>query len=80
MSDTVKKDVNGFVLRDYWRLANYIPTLEMGTEFILADSVGTLFYFRTVAGVPVFKMQDGPWVYLPVTAYRQTLDYLKTIR
>ena len=80
MSETVKKDVNGFVLRDYWRLANYIPELELGTEFILADSVGTLFYFRTVAGVPVFKMQDGPWVYLPVTAYRQTLDYLKTIR
>jgi hypothetical protein len=80
MSDTVKKDVNGFVLREYWRQATFIDNLPTATEFILADAVGTLFYFRTFAGVPVFKVEEGPWVSLPVTAYRQTLDYLKTIR
>lgn len=80
MSETVKKDVNGFVLRDYWRLANYADDLPTATEFILADAVGTLFYFRIYAGVTLFKVENGPWIYLPVTAYRQTLDYLKTIR
>ena len=80
MSETVKKDVNGFVLRDYWRVANYMANVPTATEYILADSVGTLFYFRVYASITVFKVEDGPWIYLPVTAYRQTLDYIKTIR
>lgn len=80
MTETVKKDVNGFVLKDYWRLANFVPDQPIVTEFILADAVGTLFYFRTYAEVTLFKMDDGPWVYLPATAYRQTLEYLKTVR
>ena len=80
MSDTVKKDVNGFVLKDYWRLANYVPDQAIVTEFILADAVGTLFYFRTYAGITLFKMEDGPWVYVPTTAYKQTLEYIKTIK
>ena len=80
MSDAVKKDVNGFVLKDYWRLANYVPEQAIVTEFILADAVGTLFYFRTYAGITLFKMEDGPWVYVPTTAYKQTLEYIKTIR
>ncbi len=80
MSDTVKKDVNGFVLKDYWRLANYVPDQAIVTEFILADAVGTLFYFRTYAGITLFKMEDGPWVYVPTTAYKQTIEYIKAIR
>ena len=80
MSDSVKKDVNGFVLKDYWRLANYVPEQAVVSEFILADAVGTLFYFRTYAGITLFKMEEGPWVYIPTTAYKQTLEYLKAIR
>jgi hypothetical protein len=80
MSETVKKDVNGFVLKDYWRLAHYVPEQAIVTEFILADAVGTLFYFRNYAGVTLFKMEEGPWVYLPSAAYRQTFEYLKTVR
>lgn len=80
MTETVKKDINGFVLRDYWRTTQYVEDLPTATEFILADAVGTLFFFRTFAGVPLFKVEEGPWISLPVTAYQQTLDYLKTIR